>query len=185
MEPPYIIKRILLLFSAIIMAAYLAIPTFAADDQLELYNGWDDECKEYTYAECESLGLDYDIVVAIIYNESRFQASATHLNTNGTTDWGLMQINDVCFDYLNENCGIEAMDELLDPYTAIRCGTAILKYHKDYTQDDSLALLRYQVGEGAYRRMEKRGITSNDTHSAVSVIADIYKSENIASELMI
>ena len=183
--PPNILKRIVAIAAAITIAGSLAISVAAADDPLAQYENWDTKYKEYTYSLCEENNIDYCIVIAIIYHESRFQADSTHLNNNGTTDWGLMQINDVCFDYLNKNCNLESMEDLLDPYTAIRCGVALLKYHKDYTQDDSLALLRYQVGEGAYKRMTRLGVTTSDTCDAVLEIAKTYKIDNISSELMI
>ena len=182
--PPHALRRIIAMAAALVVAGSLATTVAAADDPLTQYESWDEKYKEYAYSICEEDELDYSLFIAIIYNESRFQADATHLNTNGTTDWGLMQINDVCYGFLSENCDIESMEELLNPYTAIRCGAAILKYHKDYTQNDSLALLRYQVGEGAYKRLIKNGITSTDTHAAVIKVADVYNQNHISSELM-
>ena len=89
------------------------------EDIVEAYNGWDEEDKEYLYELCQENDLDYNLLVAVIYNESRFQSDAMHLNTNKTTDWGLMQINDSCYNFLKEECGISKMKDLLDPKTNI------------------------------------------------------------------
>jgi hypothetical protein len=114
------------------------------------YNAWPDELKVYTYNTAQAYGISYEMVLAIIYHESRFNAGSTHLNTNGTTDWGLMQINDVCFSLLQRQLGISSMSDLLDPYKAIQAGCAILAYHLAYTGNEDDALLRYQVGNGNY-----------------------------------
>jgi len=147
----------------------------ASDDPIEIYESWDESLKEYTYDVCQEKNLSHSLVLAIIYNESRFQAGATHLNTNGTTDWGLMQINDICFDFISERCGISQMSELLDPYVAIECGTELLEYHKDFTQDDSLALLRYQVGAGKYKKLTSSGTYTTSTHTFVMNIVEEYE----------
>ena len=96
-------------------------------------------------------------MLAIIYNESRFIPGLTHVNSNGTTDWGLMQVNDVCFDLLHRQLGIQSMEELLDPYKSIQAGCAILGYHRRYVDNEEDALLRYQVGAGNYQAYKEMG----------------------------
>jgi soluble lytic murein transglycosylase-like protein len=124
---------------------------------VQAYNGWDASLKQYAYDTAKAYGVSYELVLAIIYHESGFQASATHLNTNGTTDWGLMQINDVCFSLLQRQMGISAMSDLLDPYKGIQAGCAILAYHLRYTGNEDDALLRYQVGAGNYAYYKASG----------------------------
>jgi soluble lytic murein transglycosylase-like protein len=119
-------------------------------DVEELYNNWNISLKVYTAKLCREYDVSYSMVMAIIYNESRFQEDVVNVNANGTRDYGLMQINDSTYSFLSQEIGIEDMWELLDARTNILAGVSILKYHKGYTQDDNTALLRYQVGEGAY-----------------------------------
>jgi hypothetical protein len=157
-------------------------------DVEELYNNWNISLKVYTAKLCREYDVSYSMVMAIIYNESRFQEDVVNVNANGTRDYGLMQINDSTYSFLSQEIGIEDMWELLDARTNILAGVSILRYHKNfvqqsffkyendslsthkdyvkqnlskyendslsthkgYTQDDDLALLRYQVGEGAY-----------------------------------
>lgn len=68
---------------------------------------------------------------------------------------------------LHETLGINSMQELLDDKVGIRCGVQLLAYHKQYTDDDSSALLRYQVGAGRYNQYLKSGEWSNETHQRV------------------
>ena len=96
------------------------------------------------------------------------------MNSNGTTDYGLMQVNEVNFKYLNRTLGITSMNQLLDDRVGIRCGVHLLAYHKNATGNDSAALLRYQVGEGTYRKYTKRGKNTNDTHGRVWQYRNIY-----------
>ena len=124
---------------------------------VKTYNAWDDALKRYTWETARAYGVSYEMVLAIIYHESRFQADATHVNSNGTTDWGLMQINDVCFDLLHSQLGINSMEELLDPHKGVQAGCAILAYHLKYTGNEEDALLRYQVGAGNYKYYKDNG----------------------------
>lgn len=131
------------------------------------YQAWPQELKTYTKEVCAEYDVDQTLALGVIYNESRFQSGLTHLNSNGTVDYGLMQVNEVNFDYLHETLGINSMQELLDDKVGIRCGVQLLAYHKQYTDDDSSALLRYQVGAGRYNQYLKSGEWSNETHQRV------------------
>ena len=130
--------------------------------------------KEYTTRVCDEYGVDYSLALGVIYNESRFKSGLTHMNSNGTIDYGLMQVNEVNFKYLNKALGITSMNQLLDDRVGIRCGVHLLAYHKNATGNDSAALLRYQVGEGTYRKYVKNGKHTNDTHGRVWQYRDIY-----------
>ncbi len=133
------------------------------------YNAWDDTLKQYTYNTAQAYGISYELVLSIIYHESRFNAGATHMNTNGTTDWGLMQINDVCFSLLQGQLGISAMSDLLDPYKGVQAGCAILAYHLAYTGNENDALLRYQVGNGAYNYYKANGTTPASYNNTIAL----------------
>ena len=129
-----------------------------SSDLIQRYNAWDDSLKQYAWQVAQHYNVSYELVVAIIYNESRFVPGLTHVNSNGTTDWGLMQVNDVCFNLLHKQLGIESMEELLDPYVSIQAGCAILGYHRRFVPTEEDALLRYQVGAGNYEVYKEAGI---------------------------
>ncbi len=139
----------------------------AAVDSIDVYQNWNDDLKFFTQAVCDEYGVDYSLTLGVIYNESRFQSGLTHENSNGTIDYGLMQVNEVNFDYLHDTLGINSMRELLDDRTGIRCGVQLLAYHKQYTQNDSAALLRYQIGAGKYKKYISSGRYTNQTHQRV------------------
>lgn len=134
---------------------------------VETYQSWSDELKSYTQSVCDEYNVDYSLALGVIYNESRFQSGLTHVNSNGTVDYGLMQVNEVNFDYLNKTLGVRSMSELLDDRTGIRCGVQLLAYHKQYTGNDSAALLRYQIGAGKYKQYLRKGRYTNQTHQQV------------------
>ena len=145
-----------------------------AESPIDTYESWKPELKQYTQQICAEYDVDYSLALAVIYNESRFQSGLTHKNSNGTIDYGLMQVNEVNFDFLQKTVGIKSMWDLLDDKVGIRCGVELLAYHKDYTGEDSSALLRYQIGEGKYRKYIKRGQYTNDTHSKVWQYRETY-----------
>lgn len=166
-------KRIIAAAASVIMVACTAI-SVAAEDPIGIYENWSTDLKEYTAQICDEYNVDYGLALGVIYNESRFESGLTHLNANGTIDYGLMQVNEVNFKYLNKTLGITSMNQLLDDRVGIKCGIHLLAYHKDATGNDSAALLRYQVGEGTYKKYIKRGKYTNDTHGRVWQYRNIY-----------
>lgn len=152
------------------------VPTGVATGPIETYQNWSDDLKSYTQTVCDEYDVDYSLALGVIYNESRFQSSLTHLNSNGTTDYGLMQVNEVNLEYLHKTVGINSMHELLDDRTGIRCGVQLLAYHKQYTKNDSTALLRYQIGAGKYKQYLKAGRYTNQTHQQVLTYQSEFKS---------
>lgn len=157
---------------AVTIGALCSITQARAAGPVETYQEWPDDLKAYTMELCDEYDVDPALTLAVIYNESRFQSGLTHLNSNGTIDYGLMQVNEVNFDYLHETLGINSMRELLDDKVGIQCGVQLLAYHKDYTENDADALLRYQVGAGKYKKIKKSGKSTTETHSRVLTYRD-------------
>ncbi|MDL2233940.1 transglycosylase SLT domain-containing protein [Ruminococcaceae bacterium OttesenSCG-928-L11] len=115
------------------------------------------ELQEYTYEQCQENGLDYELVLAVMWRESRFQTSAVNINRNGTQDSGIMQINDVNKTWLSKELGIT---DLMDPKQNIAAGTAMLgRFTAKYGEHN--ALLAYQYGEAGMQRKLKQGVTTN------------------------
>lgn len=129
------------------------------------------ELQAYTYDKCVQRGLEYQLILAIIWRESRFQPDAVNVNRNGTRDSGFMQINDVNKGWLRDLYGI---NNLMDPYQNIDAGTAMLgtftnKYGPHY------ALLAYQYGETGMKRQISRGKTTNQLVELVYRQRDYYR----------
>jgi hypothetical protein len=112
--------------------------------------------------------------LAIIEHESYFDESALHLNSNGTYDYGLGQINEVAFDLVSEELDISSMQDLLDGDTNLKAMEVLLDYHLEATDNLDLAVLRYQLGNGAYSRLISSGVYTTETHQEVLSLRDEY-----------
>ncbi len=137
------------------------------------------EYKTYTYAVSQAYGVSYELLVAIMYNESRFIVDATNYNTNGTTDRGLMQINDVCFSTLNAAIGLPSLDSLYDPGWNITSGAYLVYYYMvRYGYNELDALLCYQCG---YTGAQSYFTSGNRPVSYTNVTTNlaIYQSANL------
>ncbi|HEX7645199.1 MAG TPA: lytic transglycosylase domain-containing protein [Burkholderiaceae bacterium] len=90
------------------------------------------------YADCFDEAARYQhvdpmILRAIAWQESRGHADAVHVNTNGTTDFGMMQVNSIHLRALS-NYGISQQD-LMKPCVSVYVGAWYLRQmmmrHKD------------------------------------------------------
>lgn len=131
-----------------------------------------EDLQVFTYARCQELELEYELVLAVIWRESRFNAGAVGINTNGTRDSGLMQINDINKGWLKERLGIT---NLMDPKENITAGTAILSEFMDRFKEERIALLAYGSGGAGAQRQLDRGITTNKQVEAALTQRDNYR----------
>ncbi len=137
------------------------------------------EYKTYTYAVSQAYGVSYELLLAIMYNESRFIVDATNVNTNGTTDRGLMQINDVCVSMLQSAIGLPSADSLYDPAWNITAGAYLIYYYMTvYNMNELDALLCYQCG---YTGAQSYFTSGNRPVSYTNVTTNlaIYQSANL------
>jgi len=114
-----------------------------------------DTQKEYFSDAAEEFGVSEAMAIGICYNESRFAPTATNVNTNGTTDWGIAQCNDTTFSYLNSVLGISSMYDVLDMQTGIRACCALLAHYKSMGLSENDILLAYQEGLGNYQDVKQ------------------------------
>lgn len=117
-----------------------------------------EDLQRFTFDRCEQLGLEYPLVLAIMWRESRFTPTAVGYNKNGTCDNGIMQINDVNRAWLNQQHGIS---DLMDPYQNISAGTAILAEYAGKYSDINAVLMAYHYGEAGMKARFSQGITTN------------------------
>lgn len=122
-----------------------------------------EELQAHTWKICQEEAVDYALVLALMYQESRFQDDVTGYNTNGTTDGGLMQLNSRYAEYLCQRFGA---DDLRDPYQNIEVGVRLLaSYIRPYGEHD--ALLAYHMGEGTMLSLKESGQETTDYAQAI------------------
>ena len=130
------------------------------------------ELQEYTWNITQELGVPYELLLAIMWHESRFTVDAIGYNTNGTQDSGLLQIDDVNRGWLQEELGIE---DLLDPKQNILAGATILS-ETISKYPENLALMSYQYGESGMKSKQAKGITTSKFVDTVLAKRDYYVS---------
>lgn len=118
------------------------------------------ELQEYTYNRCEALGLvapgvDYQTVLALMSKESGYTADAV----SSTGDYGIMQINTVNHEWLQEELGIT---DFLDAEQSIDAGTEMLARLSERYGDPHKVLMAYNMGEGGAAKLWAQGITSSE-----------------------
>lgn len=100
-------------------------------------------------------GVDPKLILAVIQAESNFNVNAVNLNTNGTTDRGIMQLNSNTAPWLAKRIGIEYKVGIeFIPEYAIEMGTLYLSDHYnevDYHQ----TLTSYNRGPGGANKWYK------------------------------
>ena len=94
--------------------------------------------------------------------ESKFTAEVNNegLNYDGTTDYGIMDLND---KYLRSNCNLYNNGIMIDPYNAyqnIYIGVQILASNLDYFDGNIYdAANAYNLGPGGWENMKYSGQT--------------------------
>lgn len=81
------------------------------------YNvGLSDYLQEYTFSLTEKCpDVDYELALAVLYTESKFNSQAKNVNRNGSIDRGIAQINS---NYTEHYAEVSGFNESFDPYVA-------------------------------------------------------------------
>lgn len=130
----------------------------------------EDKLQEYTFELCEENGLDYELVLAVMEKESRYDEAAI----SKTNDYGLMQINEVNHEWLEDKLGIS---DFLDAEQNIRAGIYILAWLTGKYEDPNKVLMAYNNGESGAKKLWQEGITSSRYSRAVIARADELREE--------
>ena len=100
------------------------------------------DVQDFMFEKCEEYGIPSALVIAIIESESGFRSNVI----SSTNDYGLMQINQVAFGWLQKNLGIT---NLLDPKQNILGGIYILHYYLEQCNGNLQKMLMcYAYGAG-------------------------------------
>ena len=106
------------------------------------------ELQDYTHQKSLEYGIDYSIVFALMYYESRFTITA---HNKGSDCRGIMQISQ---RYYGKDC------DLFDPYVNIEKGISMLASYYNTYRDYNKALMCYNMGCGGASSCFKKGVYS-------------------------
>lgn len=99
------------------------------------------DLQDYIYLVCDTYFVPVELVFAVIEAESNF----TDGIVSATDDYGLMQLNVCCHDYLRQNLGV---NNILDPYQNVHSGIFILSQKLNIAKGNvQLALICYNLGD--------------------------------------
>lgn len=135
----------------------------------------DEELQEFIYCLSYGYNIDYVFVMGLIEAESNYQVDVV----SSTNDYGLMQINTVNHEWLNEKLGVT---DFLDPYQNTRSGIYILRNLFEKYKDPEKVLMAYNMGENGAKRLWDKGIYETDYTN--KVIKNIMKIKNYINERM-
>ena len=140
------------------------IPDYLLDVPLDRY------LQEYIHRLCEESGLPFTLVIAVIEQESTYTPWAI----SESDDYGLMQINAVCHEWLSGELGIT---DYLNPYQNALAGVYILSGYYEKYGYESGTLMAYNMGEAGANRLFEQGIYSTDYSERVLGIKNRLEAE--------
>lgn len=124
---------------------------------------------EIVKRECDKYELPYDLVMSVIWTESRFDEKAR----SGAGAMGLMQLMPNTAKWCAEMLGVDFSTEMLTvgEYN-VKLGTYYLKYLTDRFGDAENVLAAYNAGEGNVGLWQKNGegIAFKETEQYVDVV---------------
>lgn len=127
----------------------------------------DEGTQRFIFYICKGYNIDWTLVLAVIEQESNYQSDLI----SDTGDYGLMQINQVNHEWLNQTIGVT---DFLDPMWNIRSGVFILRKLFEKYEDPELVLMAYNMGEDGAKTLWEQGIfETNYTKSVLSIQARI------------
>lgn len=127
----------------------------------------DKSLQEFIWILSFAYNVDFPLVIAVIDQESSFNVNAIG---NGE-DFGLMQINKINHQWLNETLGVT---EFLNPYQNVRAGIFILGKLSQKYGEPSKALMAYNLGETGAKTLWNKGIFETNYTKAVLTKAAEY-----------
>ena len=120
------------------------------------------ELQEYIWTRCKKATSDYEsyyaFILGCIQHESTFRAGATHHNSNGSVDRGIMQINSSNIGKMKRAGLITSSEDLFDPFKCIDCGLWLMNQYIDKFGVSESAYYAYNTGretEGSNKNSRK------------------------------
>lgn len=127
--------------------------------------------QRFIYEVCADEDVPVSLVIAMIDKESEFNPEAV----SDTGDYGLMQINTVNHEALEEQY---RSADMLNPYQNVFCGVKVISsYLKTYENDYNKALMVYNMGNYGASRAWENGIESTSYTEDILSLMNEYEQE--------
>lgn len=127
-----------------------------------------DSLQRYIYEICADEGVPVTLALAIIEHESGFNPEVI----SSTDDYGLMQINAVNHEWLEEKYRIA---DFLNPYQNAFCGITIIGSYIEKYDDYGKALMAYNMGDYGAQKAWENGVTSTDYSTTILSLMQEYE----------
>lgn len=132
-----------------------------------------DSLQRYIYEICADEGVPVTLAMAMIEHESRFNPEVI----SKTDDYGLMQINSVNHEWLEEKYRTA---DMLNPYQNVFCGISIIGEYIEKYDDFGKALMAYNMGDYGAQKAWENGVTS--TKYSESILSLMEKYEEVSHD---
>lgn len=109
--------------------------------------------QDFIYEMCAEEHVPMSLIIAMIDHESKFNPEAV----SATNDYGLMQINEVNHDRLEEQYQCA---DMFNPYQNVFCGIKVIGSYIATYEDYTKALMAYNMGDYGAKKAWANGITS-------------------------
>lgn len=127
-----------------------------------------DSLQRYIYEICADEGVPVTLALAMIEHESGFNPEAV----SSTDDYGLMQINSVNHNWLEEKYRTA---DMLNPYQNVFCGISIIGGYIEKYEDYGKALMAYNMGNYGAQKAWENGVTSTKYSESILALMDKYE----------
>ena len=112
----------------------------------------------HTYLVCDRYGVDYELVLGVMFAESSFRQKVTNKNLNGSIDYGLMQINDINLEKFKDM----GYTDIMNPYQNIEFGVYLLSQRQNNFKDEHAIISSYKYGVNGYKKLVNKGYKTTD-----------------------
>lgn len=127
-----------------------------------------DSLQRYIYEICADKDVPVTLALAMIEHESGFNPEAV----SSTDDYGLMQINSVNHNWLEEKYRTA---DMLNPYQNVFCGISIIGEYIEKYKDYGKALMAYNMGDYGAQKAWENGVTSTKYSESILALMDKYE----------
>ena len=127
-----------------------------------------DSLQRYIYEICAEKSVPVTLALAMIEHESGFNPEVV----SSTNDYGLMQINAVNHDWLEEQYRTA---DFLNPYQNTFCGITIIGGYIEKYGDYGKALMAYNMGDYGAQKAWESGVTNTNYSSTILELMQEYE----------